>query len=50
MAATEDRQGSTVAALWPYRVATAVQHPEYRSERMMQAFEALLGQGARVAC
>ena len=37
-----------VAALAPYRVVIAAQHPEYHSERMMQAFEDFLGQGGRL--
>lgn len=37
-----------VAALLPYRVVIAAQHPEYYSERMMQAFEDFLGQGGRL--
>jgi N,N-dimethylformamidase beta subunit-like protein len=37
-----------VAALAPYRVVIAAQHPEYHSERMMQAFGDFLGQGGRL--
>ncbi|HET7883158.1 MAG TPA: N,N-dimethylformamidase beta subunit family domain-containing protein, partial [Acetobacteraceae bacterium] len=37
-----------VAALAPYRVVIAAQHPEYHSERMMQGFEEFLGQGGRL--
>ncbi len=37
-----------VAALAPYRVVIAAQHPEYHSDRMMQAFEDFLGQGGRL--
>ncbi len=37
-----------VAALAPYRVVVAAQHPEYHSERMMRAFEDFLGQGGRL--
>jgi N,N-dimethylformamidase len=36
------------AALAPYRVVIAAQHPEYHSERMMQGFEEFLGQGGRL--
>ncbi len=37
-----------LAAIAPYRVVIAGQHPEYHSERMMQAFEDHLGQGGRL--
>lgn len=37
-----------LAALAPYRLVIAAQHPEYHSERMMQAFEGFLGQGGRL--
>ena len=37
-----------VAALTPYRVVIAAQHPEYHSDRMMQALEAYLGGGGRL--
>jgi N,N-dimethylformamidase len=37
-----------LAALAPYRVVLTGQHPEYHSERMMQAFEDYLGQGGRL--
>ncbi|HEX4171293.1 MAG TPA: N,N-dimethylformamidase beta subunit family domain-containing protein [Acetobacteraceae bacterium] len=43
-----DLHADGVAALAPYRVVIAAQHPEYHSERMMQAFEAFLGQGGRL--
>ncbi|MEJ0015221.1 MAG: N,N-dimethylformamidase beta subunit family domain-containing protein [Acetobacteraceae bacterium] len=43
-----DLHAEGVAALAPYRVVIAAQHPEYHSERMMQAFEAFLGQGGRL--
>jgi N,N-dimethylformamidase len=43
-----DLHDEGVAALAPYRVVIAAQHPEYHSERMMQAFEAHLGQGGRL--
>ncbi len=36
------------AALAPYRVVIAGQHPEYHSLRMMMAFEAFLGAGGRL--
>jgi N,N-dimethylformamidase len=36
------------AALTPYRVVIAGQHPEYHSDRMMQAFEDFLSQGGRL--
>jgi N,N-dimethylformamidase len=35
-------------ALAPYRLVIAAQHPEYHSERMMQAFEDHLGIGGRL--
>ncbi len=35
-------------ALAPYRLVIAAQHPEYHSERMMQAFEDHLGMGGRL--
>jgi len=37
-----------VAALAPYRVVIAAQHPEYHSECMMRAFHDHLGQGGRL--
>ncbi len=37
-----------VAALAPYRVVIAAQHPEYHSERMMTALEQYLGGGGRL--
>lgn len=37
-----------LAALAPYRVVIAGQHPEYHSMRMMRAFEDHLGQGGRL--
>jgi N,N-dimethylformamidase len=37
-----------VAALAPYRLVVAAQHPEYHSDRMMQAFEDFLSQGGRL--
>jgi len=43
-----DLHDEGVAALAPYRVVVAAQHPEYDSERMMQAFEDFLGQGGRL--
>jgi N,N-dimethylformamidase len=43
-----DLHAEGVAALAPYRVVIAAQHPEYHSERMMQAFEAFVGQGGRL--
>ena len=43
-----DLHAEGVAALAPYRVVIAAQHPEYHSERMMQAFEDFLGQGGRL--
>ena len=36
------------AALAPYRLVIAGQHPEYHSERMMQSFEDFLGEGGRL--
>ena len=36
------------AALAPYRVVIAGQHPEYHSDRMMQGFEDFLGGGGRL--
>jgi len=35
-------------AIAPYRVVIAGQHPEYHSDRMMQALEDFLGQGGRL--
>ncbi len=43
-----DLHDEGVAALAPYRVVIAGQHPEYHSERMMQAFEDHLGIGGRL--
>jgi N,N-dimethylformamidase len=43
-----DLHAEGVAALAPYRVVIAAQHPEYHSEHMMQAFEDFLGQGGRL--
>ena len=43
-----DLHDEGVAALAPYRVVIAGQHPEYHSERMMQAFEDHLGMGGRL--
>ncbi len=43
-----DLHAEGVAALAPYRVVIAAQHPEYHSERMMQALEDYLGQGGRL--
>jgi N,N-dimethylformamidase len=43
-----DLHAEGVAALAPYRVVIAAQHPEYHSERMMQAFEDFLGAGGRL--
>ncbi len=43
-----DLHAEGVAALTPYRVVIAAQHPEYLSKRMMQAFEDYLGQGGRL--
>jgi N,N-dimethylformamidase len=43
-----DLHAEGVAALAPYRVVIAAQHPEYDSERMMQAFEDFLGHGGRL--
>jgi N,N-dimethylformamidase beta subunit-like, C-terminal len=43
-----DLHADGVAALAPYRIVIAAQHPEYHSERMMQAFEDFLGQGGRL--
>ncbi len=37
-----------LAAIAPYRLVIAGQHPEYHSERMMQAFEDHLGLGGRL--
>jgi len=37
-----------IAAIAPYRVLIAGQHPEYLSERMMQAIEAFLEAGGRL--
>jgi N,N-dimethylformamidase len=42
-----DLHAEGVAALSPYRVVIAAQHPEYHSERMMQALEDYLGGGGR---
>jgi len=36
------------AAITPYRLVIAGQHPEYHSMRMMRAFESFLGQGGRL--
>ncbi|WP_395666559.1 N,N-dimethylformamidase beta subunit family domain-containing protein [Methylocella sp.] len=43
-----DLHADGLAALTPYRLVIAAQHPEYHSERMMQAFEDFLGQGGRL--
>jgi N,N-dimethylformamidase len=43
-----DLHAEGVDALAPYRVVIAGQHPEYHSDRMMQAFEDFLGQGGRL--
>jgi N,N-dimethylformamidase len=43
-----DLHADGVDALAPYRVVIAGQHPEYHSDRMMQAFEDFLGQGGRL--
>ena len=43
-----DLHAEGLAAIAPYRVVIAGQHPEYHSERMMQAFEDHLGQGGRL--
>ncbi|MEA2792162.1 MAG: hypothetical protein QOG73_4568, partial [Acetobacteraceae bacterium] len=43
-----DLHAEGVGALAPYRVVIAGQHPEYHSDRMMQAFEDFLGQGGRL--
>jgi N,N-dimethylformamidase len=43
-----DLHAEGAAALAPYRVVIAAQHPEYHSECMMQAFEEFLGQGGRL--
>jgi N,N-dimethylformamidase len=43
-----DLHAEGVAALAPYRVVIAAQHPEYDSERMMQGFEDFLAQGGRL--
>jgi N,N-dimethylformamidase len=43
-----DLHAEGAAALTPYRVVIAGQHPEYHSERMMQALETFLGQGGRL--
>jgi N,N-dimethylformamidase len=43
-----DLHAEGVAALAPYRVVIAGQHPEYHSERMMQALEAHLDGGGRL--
>ncbi len=43
-----DLHAEGVAVLAPYRVVIAAQHPEYHSERMMQAFEDFLSQGGRL--
>ena len=43
-----DLHAEGVAALAPYRVVIAAQHPEYHSERMMQAFEDFLAGGGRL--
>lgn len=43
-----DLHDEGVAALAPYRVVIAGQHPEYHSERMMQAFEDHLHLGGRL--
>ena len=43
-----DLHAEGVAALAPYRVVIATQHPEYHSERMMQALEDFLGGGGRL--
>jgi len=43
-----DLHAEGVDALAPYRVVIAGQHPEYHSDRMMQAFEDFLGRGGRL--
>ena len=43
-----DLHADGLAALAPYRLVIAAQHPEYHSERMMQAFEDHLGIGGRL--
>eukprot|EP01037_Dinobryon_pediforme_P002162 gene2162-2199_t len=43
-----DLHSEGVDALAPYRVVIAGQHPEYHSERMMQAFEDHQSQGGRL--
>lgn len=43
-----DLHAAGAAALTPYRVVIAAQHPEYHSDRMMQGFEDFLGQGGRL--
>ncbi len=43
-----DLHAEGVDALSPYRVVIAGQHPEYHSERMMQAFEDHQAQGGRL--
>ncbi len=43
-----DLHADGIAALAPYRLVIAAQHPEYHSERMMQAFEDFLSQGGRL--
>lgn len=43
-----DLHAEGVEALTPYRVVIAGQHPEYHSERMMQAFEDHQAQGGRL--
>ena len=43
-----DLHAEGAALLAPYRVVIAAQHPEYHSERMMQALEEYLGGGGRL--
>ena len=43
-----DLHAEGAALLAPYRVVIAAQHPEYHSERMMQALEDYLGGGGRL--
>ena len=43
-----DLHEEAVDALSPYRVVIAAQHPEYHSDRMMQALEDYLSQGGRL--
>ncbi|MBI1773899.1 MAG: N,N-dimethylformamidase [Proteobacteria bacterium] len=43
-----DLHAEGAACLRPYRVVIAGQHPEYYSQRMMEALEAYLGDGGRL--